>query len=239
MPRKGPEMKRKQKFGFSQIPPCHVGTTEVVGGLFCGGESEVIDMISKPVQVDTLIPLNKLEANIWDMGFRGEILYYPIHDYGILPDDVLDELVSKILCRINNNKKVGLFCFGGHGRTGYVASVVLGKLGYDDPIKFLRSKYCKNAVESSEQINHIAEVLEKPELAEEYAATSRIYMPDDYWGHYTLPSVSTGYISTHSSKSSNKDICKNCAYYYAGKCQEYMVYVQGNDSACTEFAKRV
>ena len=232
-------MKRKQKYEFSPLPPCHVGPVEVIGGLFCGGESEVIDMISKPVQVDTLVPLNKLEASIWDMGFRGEILYYPINDFGTLPGDVLDEMVSKIICRINDNKKVGLFCLGGHGRTGYVASVVLGKLGYDDPIKFLRSNYCKNAVESSEQVNHIAEILGKPELADEYAVTDRLYMLDDHWAHYALCGMGTGYISAYHSHSSNKDTCGNCAYYFAGQCQEYMVFVQDNGLACSEFTKRM
>lgn len=101
-------------------------------------------------------------------------MYYPIPDYEVLPTDVLNRLVSKILCRLKYGKKIGLFCFGGHGRTGYVASVVLGKLGYEDPIGFLRQHYCKRAVESSAQILHIAEVLGKPKLAENYTVQNNL-----------------------------------------------------------------
>lgn len=145
--------------------PCHEGPVEVTSNLFCGSAEESLTMASR---LDTLIPLNDLDAKIWDSGFRGEILYYPIKDFGILPNDVLDDLVTKILFRLNANKKVGLFCLGGHGRTGYIASIVLGRRGHEDPIQFLRSNYCINAVESSEQVRHIADVLGKPELAEKY-----------------------------------------------------------------------
>jgi len=121
--------KRHKKTYFSE-PSCHIGPVEVIENLFCGSEYEALTM-AVPIQVDTLIPLNSLDAAIWDLGFRGEILYYPIKDYGSLPNDVLDDLISKILDRLSSGKKVGLFCMGGHGRTGYVASVVLGKLGYE------------------------------------------------------------------------------------------------------------
>jgi hypothetical protein len=167
--------------------PCHNGPVEIVKNLFCGGEGEALAMVSAPIRVDTLIPLNRMDAVLWNKGFRGEILYYPIADFGILPDDVLQDLVEKILKRISSGKKVGLFCMGGHGRTGYVAAVVLGKLGHKDPIKFLRSRYCRNAVESDMQIQHIADVLGKPELAEKYTIQHTVSVFEDWidcGGHY-------------------------------------------------------
>jgi len=183
-------MKRKKKpmdrRNLQNAPPCHTGPIEVIENLFCGSQYEALVMASARVRVDTLIPLHILDADIWKTGFRGEILYYPIEDYKVLPDDVLDDLVSKILDRLNRNKKVGLFCQGGHGRTGYVASVVLGKMGYDDPIQFLRSKYCRNAVETSAQVRHIAGVLEKPKLAQKYAVQDKLSLLDDYWPDFVL-----------------------------------------------------
>lgn len=149
---------------------CHVGPVEVIKNLFCGSVDEAFDMASAQIRVDTLVPLHSLDASIWSLGFRGEILYYPIEDYGTLPEDILNELVSKIIDRLGHGKKIGLCCLGGHGRTGYVASVVLGKLGYEDPIGYLRSNYCRCAVESVAQIQHIAKVLEKPELVQVYGA---------------------------------------------------------------------
>jgi hypothetical protein len=144
-------------------------------------------MVTAPIQVDTLIPLNSMDAVLWDKGFRGEVLYCPIEDYGVLPDDVLDGLTGRILDRISDGKKVGIYCMGGHGRTGYVASVVLGKLGYEDPIKTLRSVYCPNAVESDAQIQHIADVLDKPELAEAYCAQHEFYGFDGELADYFSP----------------------------------------------------
>lgn len=150
--------------------PCHIGPVEVIHNLFCGSAGEALEMASDPIRVDTLIPLNDLDPSIWNTGFRGEILYYPINDYGILPDDVLEDLLTKTIERLNSGKRVGLFCLGGHGRTGYVAAILLGKLGCRDPIQFLRAHYCRNAVESSAQIAHIAEVLDNPKLLEKHKA---------------------------------------------------------------------
>lgn len=162
-------MKRKiSSDAFAQYPACHVGPVEVIDNFFCGSASEALDMVRPPIQVDTLVPLNDLNPSVWDMGFRGEILYYPIFDYGTLPDNVLSDLSAKVLARLSAGKKVGLFCLGGHGRTGYVAAVILGQLGYKDPIQFLRSHYCENAVESSAQVEHIAHLLGNPILAKKH-----------------------------------------------------------------------
>lgn len=79
-----------------------------------------------------------------------------------------------------------MFCLGSHGRTGYVASVVLGKLGYEDPIGCLRKKYCRRTVESDAQINHIAQLLNRPELFDEYALQdmrSGLYDCFDFGSH--------------------------------------------------------
>jgi len=221
-------------------PPCHIGPVEVIKNLFCGSEDEALVMVKAPIKVDTLIPLHDLDAKIWDLGFRGEILYYPVKDYGTLPNDVLDDLVSIIIARIRNGKKVGLFCMGGHGRTGYVASIVLGKLGYKDPIQFLRANYCKEAVESNAQIQHIADVLGKPELVEKYETYQSRYVRldgflNDYNGYFDFGRS----YSSFSSESAEEDTCGECAYFKAGNCRIYRDFLfDENDLACDEFVER-
>lgn len=214
---------------------CHAGPIEVITNLFCGGEVEAPAMSSRPILVDTLVPLLDLDIPVWNSKYRGEILYCPIDDYRTLPTDVLHDLVSEILDRLNRGNKVGLFCMGGHGRTGYVASVVLGKLGYEDPIGYLRTKYCQKAVESNAQIEHIAEVLEKPELIEKYGFQSMFDNLDDFLFDFSdFYGIDAGYFS----KSREIATCGDCSRFIAGICQKYKVFVDKYDYGCDEFIMR-
>ena len=156
-----------KSFSSRRFIPCH-DVTEICRNLFIGGLSSVTEMITEK-QVDVLVPLESLDGNIWDLGFRGEILYYPIRDFGTLPYDVYCDLIDIIYQKLYlENKKVGLFCLGGHGRTGYVACGVLGKLGYADPIAQIRKVYCNSAVESNSQIKQIAKYCNAPSLETKY-----------------------------------------------------------------------
>lgn len=156
-----------KSFSSRRFIPCH-DVTEICRNLFIGGLNSVSEMILDK-QVDVLIPLDSLDGNIWDLGFRGEILYYPIRDFGTLPYDVYCDLIDIIYQKLYlENKKVGLFCLGGHGRTGYVACGVLGKLGYADPIAQIRKVYCNSAVESNSQIKQIAKYCHAPSLETKY-----------------------------------------------------------------------
>ena len=156
-----------KSFSNRRFIPCH-DVTEICRNLFIGGLNSVTEMITEK-QVDVLVPLDSLDGNIWDLGFRGEILYYPIRDFGTLPYDVYCDLIDIIYQKLYlENKKVGLFCLGGHGRTGYVACGVLGKLGYADPIAQIRKVYCNSAVESNSQIKQIAKYCHAPSLETKY-----------------------------------------------------------------------
>ena len=214
-----------------KTPPCHSGPIEVIKNLFCGSEKESLDMASAAIGAEVLIPLDRLEAKIWELGFRGEVLYYPIMDYGILPEDVLADLVAKILDRIGCNKKVGLFCVGGHGRTGYVAAAVLGRLGYDDPIGFLRKNYCSHAVESNEQIYHIAEFLDKPDLADRYGGLGEYSLTGDFTNIYYR-----WYDFEHGIEASPAGYkCGDCEHYLNGICESYNTKVEADECACIDF----
>ena len=121
---------------------------EVVPGLILGSLRALNDILDR--KPDVLFPLDRLPGWVWETGFRGEIVYYPITDYEALPDDVLDGLVAAVLERLKAGKRVAVFCIGGHGRTGYVAACVLYRLGQENPIAFLRQNYSPSAVESED-----------------------------------------------------------------------------------------
>lgn len=127
---------------------------EVIPRLMLGGLNEIDFMLRwKP---DVLVPLDRLPGLVWETGFRGEILYYPIADFGILPRDVLEKLVAEVAERIQEGKRVAIFCSGGRGRTGYVAACVLYRLGTsEDPVTFLRQNYSLRAVETDQQMHEV------------------------------------------------------------------------------------
>ena len=127
---------------------------EICPGLILGGIDDLDDMLE--MMPDALIPLDRLPGRIWQTGFRGEILYYPITDGEILPDDVLDRLIAAIVERIHAGKRVAVFCLGGHGRTGYVAACALFMLGVAEPMPFLWEHYSAAAVETELQMTAVS-----------------------------------------------------------------------------------
>ena len=227
-------MKKNWKASSRHWQLCHTGPVEVIDNLFCGSMREADAMVTSN-RVDTLVPLESLDAKVWDLGFRGEILYYPIPDFGILPTDVLEELVSKVLFRLRQKKRIGIFCFEGHGRTGYVAAVILGKLGVEDPIRFLRKHYCEKAIESNVQVQHIAEVLDQPKLAERYGSKNRFgslfdIFPDAWWGYG---------VETASLLGADSSVCGECSRCRDGFCEIYHTPVDADEIACENFLKNI
>ncbi len=130
---------------------------EIIPGLLLGSAADAERIVREGA--DVLVPLASLDGSVWKTGFRGEILYYPIEDRNVLPGDVLCELVDRICERLGKGMKVGIFCAGGHGRTGYVAACVLARHGIRDPIGFLRREYSKEAVETEQQRNEVLSYL--------------------------------------------------------------------------------
>lgn len=166
------------------LPPCHK-VTEVMPGLFLGKKSQV-PIMTDDLHLDVLVPLDSLEGDCWDEGWRGEIFYVPTTDFSVLPRDVAVDKAQQVANMIAAGKRVGIFCIGGHGRTGYFGSLVAGLLGAEDPIALVRT-YCAKTIESAAQIKEIAEILKKPELTKykpphttEYAGYG-IYDDMDWW----------------------------------------------------------
>lgn len=145
--------------------PCHV-TTEIHPGLFITSMAYALDLTDK-YKVDVLIPLDSSSASIWSNGWRGELYYMPIRDRGVLPEDIAVKTANKIIDDLSNGKKVGMYCIGGHGRTGYMTALVLGLLGYKDPIGYIWKNYCLSAIEAMAQAKQIYEIT-KIETVKDY-----------------------------------------------------------------------
>ena len=133
--------------------------TEIYPGLIIGGLRNLEDILR--MKPDILVPLDHLPGDIWETGYRGEILYCPIKDRNILPRDVLDSIVNIICNLLLQGKRVAIFCIGGHGRTGYITACVLCLLGIRDPISHLRKNYSILAVETEEQEDEVQEYCKK------------------------------------------------------------------------------
>jgi len=123
-----------------------------------------------------------------------------------------------------SGKKVAIFCIGGHGRTGYFTSLLLGKLGIEDPIDYLRKNYCEKAVETNCQVEAIANFLDRPELIERYRMTER--------------EIGFRYISLYNYIPQNT--CGTCLYYssvFGGYCYRYDDETQSSGVACRNHIK--
>lgn len=177
---------------------CHKGPVEIHPGLWIGDQSEGEKALTSGL-AKVAVPLNKMDGSIWEK-WDGEVIYIPITDYGVLPRHIAERKANLLVDRLNNGESLSIFCMGGHGRTGYMAALALGFLGYADPIDHIRKHYCKNAIESRSQIDQIAEILDNPKL--------RDYEPANIFYGFDL-------YNTYGPKKIEGDYrdCIECVYY--------------------------
>lgn len=216
-----------------KVTPCHIGPVEIAERLYVGSFSESIAMAE--MGLDVLVPLDRLDGDVWETGWRKEILYVPIVDYGIIPRDVLVDKAEEVVKRLRSGKTVGVFCIGGHGRTGYFVSIILGLLGVEDPVGTLRKKYCEHAVETNQQLKEIAAVLEKPWLIKEYEMpdlTPMRYGSLSYGGSY---GGYGWYGSPDRGSTKGKEVCGDCYYFYKGVCDISGSFRLEKEKACDLF----
>lgn len=230
-----------------KVKPCH-GSVEIYPGLWVGGLCDSYDMYPF---VDVLVPLDTLGGDVWDHHWRGEIYYVPIKDFSVLPRDVAQNRAQAVVDFIKSGKSVGIFCIGGHGRTGYFASLVLGLLGVADPIKLLRENYCSEVLETKEQISEVAAILGRPELAELHKprASSMFLWPYQDYAGYGYGSIWDPYDYVPSGKEQvpeREGRCEDCEFYqpyskYAGSgdclCRNWGTVFE-DDEPCSDFVAR-
>ncbi len=127
----------------------HGDVCEIIPGFFIGSAADAEEMVRRGV--DVIVQLAWEDESIREAGFRGLLHFAYIEDGGIITDSELYRLVEEICGQLNRGRKVGMYCAGGHGRTGYVAACVLAEKGIRDPIGYLRSHYSPKAVETEVQ----------------------------------------------------------------------------------------
>jgi hypothetical protein len=143
------------------------------GGLLTGGRDE-----KQQQHADFLLFLDDSHLRDFDFIFdtagtlsryyskkfkNDRVMVYDIVDRGI-PDDLeyFGKVIKTCLSYLRKGKHVHVHCIGGHGRTGMILSILIGKLTkYPDPVEWVRKNYCKKAVESLVQHNLIWELTGK------------------------------------------------------------------------------
>ena len=223
-------------------PPCHTGFAQIHKDLYVGRERD-LTKFNLPT-FDILVPLVPSDYSVWDDGFRGSIHAVPIKDFCILPDAVAEKQAEIVAEYVKAGKKCAIFCMGGHGRTGYFASLVLGKLGYSDPIAHIREKHCKEAVETREQIRAVARILKTPALEKHdvpdkyghfgFSSRTNIFSWDEYYGLDETPA--------QKKSAFTRDYCGACVHFisdeimiWQGMCAVKTVQVRRFKDACDTF----
>ena len=158
---------------------------EIIPNFWIGSKMNILKLITS-VDIDVLVPLDDLSPKVWEVGYFGQIDYCPIEDYGTLPINMETIISNRIVENLKNGKKVALFCYGGKGRTGYLASIVLRKMCeiYHEfgVIGFLRENYNNEAVESLEQVYRCVE--EEHRLHWKKEIEDRFFWFNDFYENY-------------------------------------------------------
>jgi protein-tyrosine phosphatase len=82
---------------------------------------------------------------------------FVIPDGGAPADvDAFKALVAWVSDQLDLGRKVHVGCIAGHGRTGIVLAALVAHRGVsDDPIPFIRQRYCRAAVETRTQVDFL------------------------------------------------------------------------------------
>lgn len=94
-------------------------------------------------------------------------------------------------------QNVQVQCHGGHGRTGVAAAILCGLLfpskwnSVDEIVKWIRSKYCHEAVENSKQFEYIARITGK-EWKKEVTGGKEFDYGFGSWGGWSPPFLEYG-----------------------------------------------
>lgn len=113
-------------------------------GLIAGCGSVLSELLR--TNPDAIAVLDSLPGDIWDLGFRRDILYYPIKPCGTLPFLILERLAADVASRLEDGQRVALFSGEDSGCVGYVAACVLFLRGIRKPIDYLRQSWDASAL---------------------------------------------------------------------------------------------
>jgi hypothetical protein len=118
----------------------------------------IMNLTGRSIKDNHIIPVPELAK--WSSSVQAPEMLMDWPDYGAveLPLEFWQDLAAHI---VKNKMKFLVFCVGGHGRTGTaVACLLVVTLNYtaDQAIEWVRTNYCKRAIESKSQEEYIAEM---------------------------------------------------------------------------------
>ncbi len=126
---------------------------ELCPGLYAGSLWDLRELLG--MKPDVIVVLDRLPARVWEEGFLGELLYYPIEEYGVLPAIILDRATQEIVARVQGGRRVVLFSREDCGRIGYVAACALFRLGVRESVHHLRRNYNIHVLEDDIQYREV------------------------------------------------------------------------------------
>lgn len=152
---------------------CHSGTLEVFKDpvseiTICGGgrmrditlkQSDLL--IDVGIKLDNLIEVSGIEKpeRILQFNIAPSIIKIDWSDGGVpnLPKSFWSELIDVLRAE---KKRVVISCLGGHGRTGTTLAILANMMGVTktDPVQFVRTNYCDEAVETKSQVEYIEKI---------------------------------------------------------------------------------
>lgn len=194
---------------YGVLPIFKVGKSTIYGGrsrdVFNNVEKFKLIIFCSPDHLSTLGegPVEASEAA--QLLLSSEVLDvqpYPVlrinwEDMGV-PDQLSRKWWVNLLKDIRKLEgNVAVCCMGGHGRTGTALSCLAGLTSLvprnGDPVAFIRSKYCDNAVETMEQNRYISRITER----------SVISTPSFSWSSGSITQTSGGSSSTNVTDTSH------------------------------------
>lgn len=93
----------------------------------------------------------------WQPASKVVEVKFPIRDGGV-PTDVaqFERMVRWLVERLGDGQRVHIGCIGGHGRTGMLMAAIVRVLHGDlDAGRWVRENYCKEAIETSAQVEFL------------------------------------------------------------------------------------
>ena len=126
---------------------------EIHPGLIVGRGPDPCETLQ--MKPDVIVVLDRLSGDIWEQQFTGEILYYPILPYGVLPFFILERLAVEVASRLEDRQRVAVYSEEDCGRLGYVAACVLFQCGVREPIDHLRRSWDTSALSVEMQENNV------------------------------------------------------------------------------------
>jgi hypothetical protein len=151
---KVPRGRKRYKHCYERHLALDVGGGRVIYGGNCW--KPVINDADVYVGFDDMS--SRLKSYPWEPGWNPDReVAFPIEDR-TAPEN--PEQFRNFVCWVSDQldakMKVHCGCVGGHGRTGmFFAALVSHRLKLEDPIGWVREKYCKEAVESKVQVDFL------------------------------------------------------------------------------------